>query len=204
MMISPTGPKTGANQPAANAFTLIELILVMALMVVVIALLAPSLGNFFRARTLDSEARRFLALARYGRSRAISEGVPMLLWVDAERGAYGLTQEYSYSARDEKAVGYQLEPEVAWELDRRGSTSAQRSPVPPVGLGLGLGLGANTVVIRFDPDGYLGDGSPTGLWLRQRARDGSGGRVPPAIWITQDPNRVSYEIQTNELAYLRR
>ena len=42
----------------------------MTLLVVVIALVAPSLGNFFRGRDLDSESTRFLALARYARSRA--------------------------------------------------------------------------------------------------------------------------------------
>ena len=40
-----------------RAFTLIELILVMALLVIVMAVSAPALSNFFRGRTLDSEAR---------------------------------------------------------------------------------------------------------------------------------------------------
>src|SRR5437763_11469882 len=64
-----------------RAFTLIELILVMALMSIVIALIAPSLSNFFRSRTLDSEARRFVSLTRYVQSRAVSEGIPMMVWI---------------------------------------------------------------------------------------------------------------------------
>ena len=199
-MILRTGPKTGGERGAFTAFTLIELILVMALMVIIIALLAPSLGNFFRGRTLDSEARRFLALARYGHSRAVSEGVPMLLWLDPERSAYGLTEEFSYSARDEKAIGYQLEPEIELEIDRRGNSTGKRPPVVPSGLA----LGANAVAIRFEPDGFVSEESPPSVWLRERAREGQAGRTPSVIWITQDQSRVNYEIQTNVLAFVRR
>ena len=104
MMILPIGQRPGADVRGLRALTLIELILVMALLVVVIALLAPTLGNFFRGRTLESEARRFVALSHYARSRAVSEGVPMVLWLDPVQKAYGLVEEFSYSARDEKAV----------------------------------------------------------------------------------------------------
>ena len=58
----------------------------MALLTMVISLTAPSLSRFFRGRTLDSEARRLLALTRSGQSRAVSEGMPMDLWVDADEG----------------------------------------------------------------------------------------------------------------------
>src|SRR5438128_11617175 len=61
------------------AFTLIELILVMALLMIVLAVSAPSLQGFFKGRNLDSEARRILGLTKYGQSRAVSEGIPMLL-----------------------------------------------------------------------------------------------------------------------------
>src|ERR1043166_3717524 len=57
-----------------RAFTLIELIVVMTLLVAVISIALPSLGGFFRGRTLDSEARRMLALTRQGQSRAVAEG----------------------------------------------------------------------------------------------------------------------------------
>src|SRR5207249_2115896 len=60
--------------PFTCAFTLIELILVMALLAIVLAVSAPALSTFFQGRTLDSEVRRFLSLTRYGQSRAVSEG----------------------------------------------------------------------------------------------------------------------------------
>jgi type II secretion system protein H len=73
-----------------RAFTLIELILVMTILLVVMAVAFPSLRGFFRGRNLDSEARRILALTRYGQSRAVAEGVPVVLWIDSKQRTYGL------------------------------------------------------------------------------------------------------------------
>src|SRR6184192_239420 len=70
-----------------SAFTLIELILVMTILTIAISVTAPALANFFRGRSLDSEARRLLALTRQGQSRAVSEGLPMELWIDASHSA---------------------------------------------------------------------------------------------------------------------
>jgi type II secretion system protein H len=202
-MTSRTGPRTSAERLRRRGFTLIELILVMSLLVIVIALVAPSLGNFFRGRNLDSESRRFLALTRYARSRAVSEGVPMLLWLDPSQRAYGLTEEFSFTPRDEKAVVYRLEPDVDLQLDQRGfSTSTGTSPLPGT-----LSLSANAVVIRFQPDGFIGESSPQSLWFLEREREGrerSGDDSRNRIWVTQTPNRVSYEVQTNNVAFVRR
>lgn len=202
-MTSRTGPRTSAERPHRRGFTLIELILVMSLLVIVIALVAPSLGNFFRGRNLDSETRRFLALTRYARSRAVSEGVPMLLWLDPSQRAYGLTEEFSFTPRDERAVVYRLEPDVDLQLDQRGfSTSAGTPPLPGT-----LSLSANAVVIRFQPDGFIGESSPQSLWFLEREREGrepNGDGSRNRIWVTQTVNRVSYEVQTNTVAFVRR
>src|SRR5580765_5309710 len=100
-MTLPTGKPTDAEAPA---FTLIELILVMAMLMIVLAVAAPSLSNFFRGRTLDSEARRFISLARYGQSRAVAEAAPMDLWIDTRQGAYGLEAQAGYTDLDAKAA----------------------------------------------------------------------------------------------------
>lgn len=173
-------------------------------MLIVIAITAPSLSNFFRGRNLDSEARRFLALTRYAHSRAVSEGVPMLLWLDPDQRAYGLTEEFSYTPRDEKAVTYQLEPDVELQLDQRGfGTSTSAQPLPGT-----LSLGANAVTIRFQPDGFVSEASPQSLWFQEREVEGRERRGNDdrqnRIWVTQTANRVSYEIQTNNAAFVRR
>src|ERR1035437_9191760 len=99
-----------------RGFTLIELILVMALLTIVISLTAPKLSRFFHGRTLDSEARRLLALTRSGQSRAVSEGVPMDLWVDAAQGTFGLEAEPSYDTSDPKAVDFALDSGLQLEV----------------------------------------------------------------------------------------
>ena len=175
----------------------------MTLLVVVIALVAPSLGNFFRGRDLDSESTRFLALARYARSRAVSEGVPMLLWLDPVRRAYGLTEEYGFSARDEKAVTFQLAEDVELQLDPRERVTGPQAPVPPGTPGPGAGA----VSIRFQPDGFVGGSSPQSFHLRERERTGGPAGAPrtrSSVWITQSQNRASYEVQTNDVAFVRR
>src|SRR5262249_19567201 len=74
----------------SQAFTLIELILVMALLAIVLGISAPSLSRFFRGRSLESEAQRFLALTRHAQSRAVSEGVPMVVWLWPKQRSYGM------------------------------------------------------------------------------------------------------------------
>ncbi len=114
--------RTGSDQiksveaPGPRAFTLIELILVMALLVIVIAVAAPSLSRFMRGRTLDSEARRFVSLTRYGQSRAVSEGVPVVLWINTRQGSYGLRQEAGYTEQDAKAVDFLLGKDLRVEV----------------------------------------------------------------------------------------
>jgi len=86
---------TGQNRFRRCAFTLIELILVLALLVIITSIAVPAVSRFVRGRALDSEARRLFALTHAAQSRAVSEGVPMLLWVDEKNGAYGLAAEMS-------------------------------------------------------------------------------------------------------------
>src|SRR5690349_19279901 len=93
--------------------------LVMALLIIVVAVAAPTLGNFFRGHTLDSEARRLLALTRHGQSRAVSEGVPMMLWVDAKEQLYGLEEESAYTELDEKAVDFKLDRDLEIEVNEQ-------------------------------------------------------------------------------------
>src|SRR5258708_17615444 len=88
----------------AGAFTLIELILVMTILAIAVSITAPALANFFRGRILDSEARRLLGLTHQGQSRAVSEGVPMDLWLDSAQNTYGLEAEPSFEPTDAKAV----------------------------------------------------------------------------------------------------
>jgi prepilin-type N-terminal cleavage/methylation domain-containing protein len=182
---------------ASSAFTLIELILVMALLTIVISLTAPSLSRFFRGRTLDSEARRLLALTRSGQSRAVSEGLPMDLWVNASEGAFGLEVEPSFDTSDPKAVEFTLDsglriavvnrvvaaPANTLTLNRAQQPSTASRPRVMLARG-------NLPTIRFLPDGSIGDNSPQMLCLT--SADGG------SLWLAQSRDGLNYEIRTTD------
>ena len=190
------GYRVPTRSAGQRAFTLIELIIVMTLLLIVVGVGFPSLRNFFHGRTLDSEARRFLTLTRYAQSRAVSEGVPMVLWVDVRERTYGLQAQAGYLDTDGKAVEYELEEdlqmEVSTPLVRTTTMSNQRTSTTATTVG-------NLPAIRFTPDGFIGETSPETVQFREGAdRDNS------AVWITQAPNRLNYEISANPPATFRR
>ncbi len=203
-MTLPTGLKRTKSSKAAKpcAFTLIELILVMAILLIVLSISAPSLSGFFRGRTLDSEARRMVSLTRYGQSRAVSEGSPMMLWFDKDERTYGLREESSYADRDSRETVFELGKELEVELEYARQTTrvgrqTQRGGNQSGGAldGGTLGRGGQNALpaIRFLPDGFIAESSPESIWIREGTRD--------SVWITRSRNRLNYEIQTNRLQY---
>ncbi len=200
--MSPTGNRqTSRSADAAHraGFTLIELILVMALLVVVLALVAPSLGNFFRGRTLDSEARRFVSLARFGESRAVSEGIPMLLWIDVRQGSYGLAAEPTYGATDPHAVSYEVGRDVVIEILAPASAAARREQAQASAR-----LGRDATVVRFQPDGFIGAGGPEVVAFRPDPKAGRKVEPGDGVWVARSQNGLHYEIPTNQFLYARR
>jgi len=161
-----------------SGFTLIELMLVMAMLMIVLGVAAPSLSNFFR----------FVSLTRYGQSRAVSEGVPVMLWIDAKQGAYGLQQEAGYTDLDTKAVDFDLNKDLVIEVTDLPLQTAQMGQVRQPQ--------SNLPMIRFRPDGFIGETSPRTVVISENKGD--------AVFITQSRNRLNYEIQTSQLQSGRR
>src|SRR5262245_49481037 len=64
MFSQPLRPSTrrSAGRSRSAGFTLIELILILAVLAITASLIVPRLAEFFRGRTLDSETRQILAL----------------------------------------------------------------------------------------------------------------------------------------------
>jgi len=165
----------------------------MTVLTIAASITAPALANFFRGRTLDSEARRLLALTRHGQSRAASEGLPMELWLDAAQGAYGMEAEPSYEPHDSKAVSFNLDRDMRLEV----VDLAPGNSVPAADLGTSSGpVNAsksrsnhpNLPAIRFLPDGSFSENSPQ--TLRLTGRDGL------SIWLSLSRNRLNYEIRS--------
>ena len=154
-----------------RAFTLLELILVMTVLVVAVSVVAPSLSGSIRGRTLDLEARRLLALTHAGQSRAVSEGFPVLLWVDAQAGTYGMEEEATSLNADPKAMDFVLNGNLRISVPNAVSVSAHGHSLP---------------AIRFLPDGSIDESSPGAVQVT--GADGS------VLWLVRSLDGANYEI----------
>jgi type II secretion system protein H len=159
-----------------RAFTLIELILVLALLVIITSLAAPAMANFIRGRALDSEARRLFALTHVGQSRAVSEGVTVALWIDEKQNAYGLAAETTSQAGDPNAENLPVD-------------STLQIAVLNVGLSAPTTF-KNLPAIRFLADGTVDESSPQTLQLTDSAG--------VSRWLMLNKMRTGYEIRDSQ------
>jgi type II secretion system protein H len=173
------GSPPGKRRSAQRAFTLVELIVVMVLLGIAAAFVAPHMTSFFRGRVLNSEARRMLALTHYGQSRAIAEGVPVLLWVNPQQSTYGLITQTAAADPDDRASTYTADPTLTLE-----ALAPNPAPTSEDGSEL-LGVPNGLPVIRFLPDGYYDPSSIQKIVIHQGT---------DALELVPDANRLGYEI----------
>ncbi len=159
-----------------HAFTLIELILVLALLVIMTALVVPRMAGFVRGRALDSEARRMVALMRATQGRAVSEGMPMMLWLDEKAGAYGAEAETSGQNGDPKAEELRVDSTLQLALLKTGTGTQTTFK--------------NLPAIRFLPDGSVDESSPQTLKLTDSAGF--------SRWLVETDNHQGYEINDSD------
>jgi Tfp pilus assembly protein FimT len=159
---------------------LIELVMVMLLLTIAAAFVAPHMASFFRGRVLNSEARRMLALTYYGQTRAVAEGVPVVLWINAKQSSYGLVTQSAASEPDDKASTYTVDPTLTLE------TVGPNPPQVSEAQDEGLGIPNNLPVIRFMPDGFYDPSSVSKIVLRQG--------VEAALELVPTANHLGYEI----------
>ncbi len=164
------------NSKFASAFTLVELILVLALLVIATSLAAPALSNFVRGRALDSEARRMAALMHAGQSRAVSEGATMMLWINEKTGDYGLEAETSGQNGDAKAEDLTVDSTLVVAVQNIGTGASVTFKKLPA--------------IRFLADGTVDEDSPQVLKLTDSAGF--------CRWLTLNSGRTGYEIRDTE------
>lgn len=182
------GSQTRPTSARDRAFTLVELILVLVLLAITATLVGTNMGSFFRGRALNFEARRMLSLTHYAQSRAVSEGMPMVLWVNPAMATYGLTIQSSYgnAEDDTRAVSYTIDPNLRLETPDGIQESLSEEQDER------LGLPEDVVAIRFMPNGFFDDSSVRRIIIRQ----GSEG----ALQLVPTANRLGYEVRpvTNE------
>jgi prepilin-type N-terminal cleavage/methylation domain-containing protein len=163
-----------------GAFTLIELIFVMALLAIGAALVAPHMTSFFHGRVLSSESRRMLSLVHYGQSRAVSEGVPVIVWFDARNASYGMSIQSGFADVDDHASTFTLGDGLTLETPTTDPLPVSEQGDEQFGLPQGL------PVIRFLPDGFYDEVSVRKVVIHQG--------LEGAIELVPTPNRLDYEL----------
>ncbi len=164
------------NDSTRKAFTLIELILVLALLVIITSIALPEMAKFIRGRALSSESARMLALMHAAQSRAVSEGMPMMFWIDEQKNGYGVAAETSGQNGDAKAEDLLADDTL-------------KIAVINAGVGTTPTTFKNLPAIKFLPDGTVDEGSPPSLQLT----DGDGF----ACWLNELKGRTGYEIDSH-------
>ncbi len=174
----PISPESGAGnssfrqRAAGEGFTLVELVLVMALIVVAVSLVAPRMSGFMRGRALNNEGHRLQALMHAGQSRAVSEGMPMVLWFDGKDSEYGLQEETPPKGGDTSAEELDVSEYVQIALGKGGNAN-------------GTTTFQNMPAIRFLPDGTIDENSPQTLRLTE---DNS------VLVFQESQNRTGYDV----------
>ena len=122
-----------------------------------------------------------LSLAHLAQSRAVAEGVPVLLWIDSRNSTYGIEVQGGHSGAHDRTSTYTAEPSLT--LETAAATDVAMSEADDEHLGLTSDLPA----IRFNPDGFFDEVSVSKITIRQ-GTDGALELVPTA-------NRLGYEIR---------
>ncbi|MFA6547104.1 MAG: hypothetical protein WCS99_21990, partial [Limisphaerales bacterium] len=130
---------------------------------------------------------------------AVGEGVPMELYVDTQQKLYGLRAQAGFVLEgDSKAVEYKLPEGLSFEVGlppaKNASGQDNDGEAGSDSINDNSAAGSSVKIIRFYPDGFIGDKSPASVLLRQRpASDSAEG---DALAIAQSATRLTYEIQT--------
>ncbi len=162
-----------AGRAYSGAFTLVELVLVMALLVIMLAVAAPSLGRSLRQRNLDQQSARLLSLTEYARDEAASQGIPMMVWINPDTKRFGVDTHAGYTANASRVKDYILPEDLSFDpID-----GAQASKTEGHGFD----------VAEFAPDGTLDPASAASVRI-------SGHNHADTAAISQTADGYGYEI----------
>jgi Tfp pilus assembly protein FimT len=164
---------------------MVELVIVMTIMVIAIGVAAPSFKEFLRGRSQEDEARRFLSLTRYGLNRAVSEGLPVDLWINTKENKYGMAAARGYTETMTNVSNFIVDKDVQMMVSRAPDMLTTQSNFWTPSFGRRSGL----PVLRFQPDGFISDISPQAIRFLQGEY--------PEIWIVENSNHMRYDIILN-------
>ena len=169
----PIGTQKNKMMHCARAFTLVELVLVMALLCVILGIAAPSLSNSFHQRNLKQEATRLLAVTEYARDEAISQGVPMVVWIDPAAGYFGARAKTGYESSGARPKQFKLMDGLHFETAKNAAPTT----------------GTNAAV-EYEPDGTLDASSQLFFDLADQSNS--------SIEVARTTDATGYEIVLND------
>ena len=108
----------------------------MTLMVTILGLSAPALSRSFKGRVVKQEAARVLATTEYAREAAISQGIPMVVWIDVHNGRFGTQPKSGYEGDLSRQKELSLDPTIHFAMEEDKGAQDGR-----------------TIAMEFDPDG---------------------------------------------------
>lgn len=79
------------NKPSKSSFTLVEMLLVLAIMGIITAITIPRLGGVLKGSRLKSASRTVIRLGRYARSMAVLHQIPAVVVFDMDSGEIAVT-----------------------------------------------------------------------------------------------------------------
>jgi type II secretion system protein H len=167
-----------------EAFTLVELVLVMALLCVILAIAAPSLSRSMHGRNLIQEATRLLALTDFARDEATSKGVPMVVWVNQETGQFGVRAKSGYEDAGARSKQFTLADGIRFDAltvatgtaSFTGNADSKQYP-------------GESEAVEYAPDGTIDPASDTAVRLVDQSNS--------TVGIEQATDAWGYEIVTN-------
>ncbi|GAB4334001.1 MAG: hypothetical protein Kow0099_05940 [Candidatus Abyssubacteria bacterium] len=167
---------------ASRGFTLIELVMVMAIISVIAAIVLPRLDPFVPQRRLKSAARLLSGTISLAYGEAISKNKTFRLYFDADKGTYWLTEVEKIEEEDESEssavgirIGTQFElleyVEGEEKVEERAPTEPLFAPkeLPPgvhfASIEVGRDITAHSNEVRYIEFNPLGSASPATIHL---------------------------------------
>ena len=123
---------TGSTSNARSGLTLLELILVMALLLMVLAMAAPRVGDFSRGRVLVSHAEVVLAMLQNARDRSAAEAVVYRVQADDDGGGCRLYRRRggTFEPLEESGGRHKLPQGIRVAIERSDAAEAGDAAEP--------------------------------------------------------------------------
>ncbi len=174
------------RSPLEPAFTLIELIAVLALLATLMAVVAPRLAGSMRRRNLQQEAARLVALSEHGRDQAISRGTPMIVWMDQQTSWIGLQPKPGFPTNQTPNMEFQLPADLQIQI---GNNTGNLQPSPSQLLTL----------MEFSPEGNVELQSAQTILLQDKSGSTAIVTLKTNGWGYETLTEEDYELRLRQL-----